>query len=87
MSDFCLAVQQVQTPTLEAVSEKASGEIVGGASIPWDTARKPIGFAIFEPGEDWFFDDYGKHQMIKSEELLPPHSHPENQQFLNQKEE
>ena len=32
----------------------------------------------FEPGEDWFFD-YEKQQMIKGPELLPPHSHPENQ--------
>jgi hypothetical protein len=34
--------------------------------------------ASFEPGEEWFFD-YGKQEMIKGVELLPPHSHPENQ--------
>ena len=34
--------------------------------------------ASFEPGEDWFFD-YEKKEMIKGVELLPPHSHPENQ--------
>ncbi len=34
--------------------------------------------ASFEPGEDWFFD-YEKPGMIKGVELLPPHSHPENQ--------
>ena len=32
----------------------------------------------FEPGEDWFFD-YEKRGMIKGVELLPPHSHPEDQ--------
>ena len=32
----------------------------------------------FEPGEDWFYD-YEKQGMIKGVELLPPHSHPENQ--------
>jgi hypothetical protein len=32
----------------------------------------------FEPGEDWFFD-YDKQEMIKGVELLPPHSHQENQ--------
>ena len=32
----------------------------------------------FEPGEDWFYD-YEKQGMIESVELLPPHSHPENQ--------
>ncbi len=31
-----------------------------------------------ESGEDWFFD-YEKQGMIKGVELLPPHSHPENQ--------
>jgi hypothetical protein len=34
--------------------------------------------ASFEPGENWFYD-YGKQGMIKGAELLPPHSHPENQ--------
>jgi hypothetical protein len=34
--------------------------------------------ASFEPGEDWFFD-YEKQRMIKSVELLPPHSHPVSQ--------
>ena len=34
--------------------------------------------ASFEPGEDWFFD-YEKQRMIKSVELLPPHSHPASQ--------
>jgi hypothetical protein len=40
-----------------------------------------IGYPIiasFEPGEDWFFD-YEKRGMIKGVELLPPHSHPEDQ--------
>jgi len=32
----------------------------------------------FEPGEDWFFD-YEEQGVIKGVELLPPHSHPENQ--------
>src|SRR6185312_6396195 len=34
----------------------------------------------FEPGEDWFYD-YEKQDMIEVEdvELLPPHSHPEEQ--------
>jgi hypothetical protein len=32
----------------------------------------------FEPGEGWFYD-YEKRGMIKGMELLPPHSHPENQ--------
>ena len=32
----------------------------------------------FEPGEDWFFD-YEKQAMVKGAELLPPHSHPEDQ--------
>jgi hypothetical protein len=32
----------------------------------------------FEPGEDWFFD-YEKQRMVKGVELLPPHSHPEDQ--------
>jgi hypothetical protein len=32
----------------------------------------------FEPGEDWFFD-YEKRGMIKGFELLPPHSHPQDQ--------
>ena len=40
-------------------------------------AGHPI-IASFEPGEDWFFD-YEKQGMIKGVELLPPHSHPENQ--------
>jgi hypothetical protein len=34
--------------------------------------------ASFEPGEDWFFD-YEKKRMIKSVQLLPPHSHPASQ--------
>jgi hypothetical protein len=34
--------------------------------------------ASFEPGEDWFYD-YKNQAMIKGVELLPPHSHPENQ--------
>jgi Zn-finger in ubiquitin-hydrolases and other protein len=32
----------------------------------------------FEPGEDWFFD-YEKQRMVNGVELLPPHSHPEDQ--------
>jgi hypothetical protein len=32
----------------------------------------------FEPGEEWFYD-FEKQAMIKGTELLPPHSHPENQ--------
>ncbi len=32
----------------------------------------------FEPGEDWFYD-YEKRGMIEGVELLPPHSHPEDQ--------
>jgi hypothetical protein len=32
----------------------------------------------FEPGEDWFYD-YGKQEMVRGEELLPPHSHPKSQ--------
>jgi hypothetical protein len=32
----------------------------------------------FEPGEDWFFD-YEKQRMVNGGELLPPHSHPEDQ--------
>jgi hypothetical protein len=32
----------------------------------------------FEPDEDWFYD-YEKQGMIKGVELLPPHSHPQNQ--------
>ena len=32
----------------------------------------------FEPGEDWFYD-YETQGMIKGVELLPPHSHPEDQ--------
>jgi len=34
--------------------------------------------ASFEPGEDWFFD-YENGEMIEGAELLPPHSHPEDQ--------
>ena len=34
--------------------------------------------ASFEPDEDWFYD-YEKRGMIRSAELLPPHSHPEDQ--------
>ena len=34
--------------------------------------------ASFEPGEDWFYD-YKKQGMIKGAQLLPPHSHPEDQ--------
>jgi len=34
--------------------------------------------ASFEPGEDWFFDDE-KQRLIKGVELIPPHSHPEDQ--------
>jgi hypothetical protein len=34
--------------------------------------------ASFEPGEDWFHD-HEKPGMIKGVELLPPHSHPEDQ--------
>ena len=34
--------------------------------------------ASFEPGEDWFYD-YEKRRMIEGVELLPPHSHPEDQ--------
>ena len=41
------------------------------------TTGRPI-IASFEPGEDWFYD-YEKQGMIKGRELLPPHSHPENQ--------
>jgi Zn-finger in ubiquitin-hydrolases and other protein len=41
------------------------------------TTGHPI-IASFEPGEDWFYD-YEKQGMIKSVELLPPHSHPEDQ--------
>jgi hypothetical protein len=39
--------------------------------------RAPI-IASFEPGDDWFYD-YKKRGMIKGVELLPPHSHPEDQ--------
>src|SRR6202051_1388734 len=39
--------------------------------------RDPI-IASFEPGEDWFYD-YEKQGMIKGVELLPPHSHPDDQ--------
>jgi hypothetical protein len=41
------------------------------------TTGHPI-IASFEPGEDWFYD-YEKRGMIQGEELLPPHSHPEDQ--------
>src|ERR1700733_327664 len=41
------------------------------------TTGHPI-IASFEPGEDWFYD-YEKRGMIKGVELLPPHSHPEDQ--------
>jgi hypothetical protein len=41
------------------------------------TTGHPI-IASFEPGEDWFYD-YEKRGMIKAVELLPPHSHPEDQ--------
>jgi hypothetical protein len=34
--------------------------------------------ASFEPGEDSFYD-YEKRRMIEGVELLPPHSHPEDQ--------
>ena len=34
--------------------------------------------ASFEPGEDWFYD-YETQGMSKGVELLPPHSHPEDQ--------
>jgi hypothetical protein len=39
--------------------------------------RHPI-IASFEPGEDWFYH-YEKRGTIKGVELLPPHSHPEDQ--------
>jgi len=32
----------------------------------------------FEPGEDWFYD-YQTQGMVKGMELIPPHSHPEDQ--------
>ncbi len=32
----------------------------------------------FEPGEDWFYD-YETQGMVKGMELIPPHSHPEDQ--------
>jgi hypothetical protein len=41
------------------------------------TTGHPI-IASFEPGEDWFYD-YEKRGMIKGVELLPSHSHPEDQ--------
>ena len=41
------------------------------------TTGHPI-IASFEPGEDWFYD-YEKRGMIKGVELLPPHSHPQDQ--------
>src|SRR5580698_5776251 len=34
--------------------------------------------ASFEPGEHWFYD-YEKQGMVKGAELLPPHSHPQDQ--------
>jgi len=43
--------------------------------------RFPTGHPIiasFEPGEDWFYH-YEKRGTIKGVELLPPHSHPEDQ--------
>src|SRR5215468_2649888 len=40
-------------------------------------AGHPI-ITSFEPGEDWFYD-YEKREMIKGAELLPPHSHLQNQ--------
>ena len=42
--------------------------------------------ASFEPGEDWFYD-YEKRGMIKGVELLPPHSHPEDQPHLDRQGE
>ena len=47
------------------------------ASKHAETTGHPI-IASFEPGEDWFYD-YEKQGMIKGVELLPPHSHPEDQ--------
>jgi hypothetical protein len=45
------------------------------------TTGHPI-IASFEPGEDWFYD-YEKRGMIKGVELLPPHSHPQDQPSLD----